>query len=82
MKLQTNELKRCQKRTLTKVLKTRKVSIQAGQLDLHYVPGKHGLNSASLQRPRRNPLNASGIACGLFYGAKFENATINVNFSS
>ena len=28
MKLQTNELKRCQKRTLIKVLKTRKVSIQ------------------------------------------------------
>ena len=23
---------------------------------LHYVPGKHGLNRASLSRPRRNPL--------------------------
>lgn len=34
MKLQTNELKRCQKRTLIKVLKTRKVSIQAGELNL------------------------------------------------
>ena len=30
----------------------------------------------------QNSLNASGIASGLFYGAKFENATINVNFSS
>ena len=59
MKLQTNELKRCQKRTLIKVLKTRKVSIQAGQLNLHYVPGKHGLNRASLQRPRRNPLKST-----------------------
>ena len=49
MKLQTNELKRCQKRNLIKVLKTRKVSIQAGQLNLHYVPGKHGLNRASLR---------------------------------
>ena len=30
----------------------------------------------------QNSLNASGIASSLFYGAKFENATINVNFSS
>ena len=30
----------------------------------------------------QNSLNASGIASGLFYGEKFENATINVNFSS
>ena len=30
----------------------------------------------------QNSLNASGIAGGLFYGAKFENATINVNFTS
>ena len=59
MKLQTNELKRCQKRTLTKVLKTRKVSIQAGQLNLHCVPGKHDLNRESLQRPRRNPLKST-----------------------
>ena len=30
----------------------------------------------------QNSLNASGLASGLFYGEKFENATINVNFSS
>ena len=36
------------------------------------------LNATTAQ----NSLNASGIASGLFYGAKFENATINVNFSS
>ena len=30
----------------------------------------------------QNLLNASGIAGGLFYGAKFENATININFTS
>ena len=50
MKLQINELKRCQKRNLIKVLKSRKVSIQAGQHNLHYVPCKHGLNRASLQK--------------------------------
>ena len=55
MKLQTNELKRCQKRNLIKLLKTRKGSIQADPQNLHYVPGKHGLNRTSLQRPRRNP---------------------------
>ena len=29
----------------------------------------------------QNSLNATGIAGGLFYGAKFENATININFT-
>ena len=42
-----------------KVSKTSKVSIQAGQHNLHYVPGKHGLNRASLHRPRRNPLKST-----------------------
>ena len=32
-----------------KVSKTSKVSIQAGQHNLHYVPGKHGWNRASLR---------------------------------
>ena len=41
------------------MLKTRKVSIQAGQHNLHYVPGKRGLNRASLKRPRRNPLKCT-----------------------
>ena len=36
------------------------------------------LNATTAQ----NSLNASGIASGLFYGAKLENATINVKFSS
>ena len=47
-------------------------------------------NDATRANPRvvfnattaQNSLNASGIASGLSYGAKFENATINVNFSS
>ena len=51
-----NELvKKRQKRNLIEVLTTRKVSLQADQHNLHYVPGKHGLNKASLSRPRRNP---------------------------
>ena len=47
-------------------------------------------NNATRANPRvvfnattvQNSLNASGIASGLSYGAKFENATININFSS
>ena len=31
----------------------------AGQNNVHYVSGKHGLNRTSLQRPRRNPLEAT-----------------------
>ena len=55
MKLQVKELKRCQKRNFIQVLKTKKVSIQAGQHNLHYVPGKH----SCLQRPTRNPLKST-----------------------
>ena len=28
-------------------------------VNLHYVPGKHGFNRASLQRSRRNPLKST-----------------------
>ena len=40
-------VKKCQKRSLIKVLKIRKVSIEADKKHLHCVPGKNGLNRAS-----------------------------------
>ncbi len=44
---------------LDKVLKTKKVSIQAGQHDFHYVPGKHGFN---------RKFNITGFLAELGYG--------------
>ena len=42
-------VKKMSEEELDKSVEDQKVSIQAGQLNLHYVPGKHGLNRSSLQ---------------------------------
>ena len=59
MKLQTNELKRCQKGTLIKVLRTRKVSIQVGELNLHYVPMQTWLEQSEFAEAEKKPTEVS-----------------------
>ena len=59
MKLQTNESKRCQKGTLIKVFKTRKVSIQVGQLNLHYVPMQTWLEQSEFAEAEKKPIKVS-----------------------
>ncbi len=52
-------VKKCQTGNLKKVLKTRKVSIQASPHILHYVPSRHGFNRA---------INMTGFLAEFGYG--------------